>query len=83
MKLDKDTFTITQNKHTVNVTVYSLNHTVTCNGYGFSLKKSKLKAEYQGVDGAQIGKLRKVEHHGITFAVLIFLGRGASDGRLL
>jgi len=41
------------------VEVFKLDHTVTCNGYGISLKKQKLKEEYKDLPGPEIGKLRK------------------------
>lgn len=58
--LDKDVFDISTKNHSVRVSVFALNHTVSCNGYGFSLKKTKLKSEYQGISGPELGKLRKV-----------------------
>lgn len=60
MTADADEFNIASHNHSVKVKVWALNHTVPCNGYGFSLKKNKLKDEFQGKSGAEIGKLRKV-----------------------
>lgn len=39
--------------------VYRMDHSVPCVGYGIVRRKSKLKAKYTGMNGSEIGKLRK------------------------
>jgi len=41
------------------VQIYSMYHSVPCVGYGFLLEKKRLKSEYIGLQGKQLGELRK------------------------
>jgi ribonuclease Z len=64
------------------ITTVKCHHTVPCIGYIFSIKKDKLKDEYKGFAGKEIGKLRKsgVEICNTTYEKkLAFLGDTTSD----
>lgn len=64
------------------ITTVKCHHVVPCLGYIFSTKKDKLKDEYKGLPGKEIGKLRKsgVEICNSTFEKkLAFLGDTTSD----
>lgn len=47
------------NKNKVNVEVFNCDHTIPTISYGFSLTVDKLKDEYKGLPGKEIGQLRK------------------------
>mmetsp|Transcript_8730 Transcript_8730/g.9453 ORF Transcript_8730/g.9453 Transcript_8730/m.9453 type:complete len:299 (-) Transcript_8730:13-909(-) len=74
-----DTFEVTGNKTVpkIHVKVFACDHSVSCVGYGLSYSKEKLKEEYKGLPGKEIGKLKK-EGKTITESVtdnfLIYLG---------
>mmetsp|Transcript_717 Transcript_717/g.1041 ORF Transcript_717/g.1041 Transcript_717/m.1041 type:complete len:313 (-) Transcript_717:46-984(-) len=48
-----------EGKRDIFLEAFFCDHSVPCLGYGFYRKKTKLRAEYVGMEGKEIGKLRK------------------------
>ena len=59
-----DTFLIPHGKERFEVDVVRCDHTIPCVGYAFHLGRKKLKAEYVGLPGRELGALRK---QGVAF----------------
>jgi len=55
----KDIFPITLNKNDLEIEVFECDHTIPTISYGISQIKQKLKSEYLGLPGKEIGALRK------------------------
>ena len=76
-----DTFDFTEGGRKLTVEVVHCEHSVPCVGYGVSERKSRLKDQYKGMQGKDIGKLKKdgVE---VTEQVLepLFLFMGDTSG---
>ena len=58
-KMSGDVFRITTNKTNLEVQVFKCDHSIPTISYGFSEIKQKLKEEYLGLPGREIGELRK------------------------
>lgn len=52
-------FELVDKKNRMEIEVLDMLHSVPCVGYGVSLLKKKLKDEYKGRQGAELGQLRK------------------------